>query len=70
VGEVHVVLEAHEALHRHERVLVVQAQPDVVDDREEDETAQEQQGRRQQQPADERMAVHGAVPAALTTTSA
>jgi hypothetical protein len=70
VGEVHVVLEANEALHRHERVLVVQAQPDVVEDREEDETAQEQQGRRQQQPADERMAVQGAVPAALTTTSA
>src|SRR5206468_12504602 len=68
--EVAVVLEADEGLHGHEGVLVEEAEPDIVEDGEDNQPAQEDQGWGEKEPADERALPHSPRPRSGSTTSA
>jgi hypothetical protein len=68
--EVAVVPQADEALHRHEGVLVEEAEPDVVENGEDDEPAQQDERRGEEEPADERALPHSPRPRSGLTTSA
>src|SRR5439155_10275361 len=68
--EVAVVPEPDEGLHWHERVLVEEAQPEVVEDRVEDQSRDQEQRRGQEEPPGEGVLPHWLRSGARSTTSA